>query len=489
MCKNNNYYLAISLNPSESNAVMGNIENGFLRLTDIYTFHIRLLYLNGIYYWDIYDIIDQIKKTIQISIEKTGKKPQYMSIDCWAHDFALLDEHNNLIELPMSYQNFTDKAYMDEVCEILGKKEIYNITGNNFNPFNTLYQLYYLKKERPALLAKAKKIAFLPDIINYMLTGKLECEPTYAVTTQAFNICTKNWEHAFFDKLGLDVNLMPHVIENGHIIGDVKKEILLGTGIDEMKVILGATSDSSASVNGFAEEGQNWAVIFSKSWTIMGIQVNNPILTNQALKMNFTNSICQENKYFFQSAVYGLELLERCRGFWGDNDISQQEIFNPKAPSFKYLIDLHDPIFLMPNDPIGHIHEFFKKKSLPAPKTKEDIIQCIYESIAFMCRFLLDEIKHFAPEFIERIYIGNGGAHDKYLCSCIANATGISLYAGNENSSTTGNILLQMMTIGEIDNIKKAHELIGTAINYEVFEPYCHAEWDNAYFMKFLNII
>ena len=487
---NKSVYLAVSLNPSESHVVMATLNEGYLRMTEICTFQVRLVYLNNLYYWDIYDLLRQVKRAVILAVQKTGIEPNYLSIDCWSHDFGLFDENDHLIDLPMSYQNFTDDSYMKEVFEILTDKEIYKVTGNNFNSFNSLYQLYFLKKEKPSILARTRKLIFLPDVINYMLTGKMKSEITYAVTTQAFNISTKEWQKDFFDKLDLDVSMMPVVEKPGQILGDVMPEILDELGLTKLEVILGASSDHSTAVTSFAEEGQNWAVIFSRSWVNMGIQLNNPMLTSQAMRMGFTNSVGYIEKTFFQKAAYGLEVLEKCKNFWLDdtNYLTGENIYF-QNPSFKYLMDMRDPALLNPGNVINAINDVFKRNSLPAPKSKEEIIQCVYESLAFICRYMLDQIKHFAPEFIERIYMGNDGANNKYLCQCVANATGTSVYAGNTHSSAMGNVIIQMLTVGDIASMHEAHKIIDSSIGYQVFEPKDHQKWDNAYFSKFLNII
>lgn len=486
----NSAYLAVSLNPSESHVAVATLNNGHLNMVDICTFKVRLVYINDLYYWDIYDILEQIKKAVKLAVRQTGQKPRYISIDCWSHDFGLFDKNDNLIDLPMAYQNFTDDTYMKEVLDIIPGKDLYRVSGNNFNPFNSIFQLYFLKKEKPSILTRAKRLLFLPDIINYLLSGKVMSEITYAITTQAYNITTGEWQKEFFDRLGLDVSMMPQIEKPGKIIGSVRPEILEELGLDEMEVILGASSDLSNAFTSFAEEGQNWAVIFSRTWLLMGIQLNQPILTSQAMKLDFTNSVGYSGKFFFQKAAYGLEILERCKNFWLDdtNYLTGESVYYA-IPSFKYLIDIRDPEILNPGNVITAINSVFKRHGLPAPQSRDEIIQCVYESMGFISRFILDSAKHFAPEFIERIYMGNDGALNKYLCQCVANATGISVYAGNAHSSTMGNIIIQMLTVGDIQSMQEAHKIIDSSIGYQVYEPRDHQKWESVYFSKFLNLI
>ncbi len=484
-------YLAISLNPSESHAVMGTLDSEKnLVVTDICEFRVRLVYLNGLYYWDIYDLFEQIKRTIKLAMHKTGAPPDYLALDCWAHDFGLFDERDEMIDLPMSYRNFTSDQYMNEVFGIIPPKEIYRVTGNNFNTFNSIFQLYYLKKEKPGVLARTRRLMFLPDILNYLLTGQSASETTYAVTTQAFNISTHEWQAEFFEALGLDVSIMPAVEKPGRVLGSLKKEILDELELSDLKVILGATTDHSTALASFAEEGQNWAVIFSRSWMLMGIQLNDPVLSSQAMRMSFTNSVSYIDKYFFQKAAYGLGVLENCKNIWLDdtNFLTGENISFP-TPSFKYLLNIRNMELLTPGNVFNSINALFRRYSQPPPATREQTIQCIYESLAFMSRFILDQIKHFAPEFIERIYMGNDGAENKYLCQCVANATGTSIYAGNRHSSAVGNVIIQMLTVGDIANMAEARKIIDASIGYQIFEPREARKWDEVYLTKFLNLM
>lgn len=483
-------FLSVSLNSSDTRVVLTTLHEKQLCLQEIRCFQVRMVYINGTYYWDIYDLIREIKRSIIICIKKTGIKPNYISFDSWAHDFGLLDEDDKLIDLPMSYHNFTNPAYMEEVGKIMPFKDIYKITGNNFNSFNSIYQLAYLKQEKSNILNKARKLLFIPDLVNFMLTGVKKTDITYATTSQAYNISENCWDKTIFEKLGIDINIMPEVTKPGQILGDVRPEILNEVGLEKLQVILSAGCDMSSAVTSFAEEGQNWAAIFSGTWVVMGIQLDKPILTTQAMKMSFTNSLGYTDKYFFQKATYGLGLLDKCSNMWIDevNHLSGQGVtYHP--PSFKYLMDMRSPELMSPYNALNSIEKVFKKQNEDAPKTKMEITQCIYESIAFMCHYMLDQIKLFAPEFIERIYVGNDGANNPYLCQCIADATGTSVYASNYLSSIVGNVIIQMMTTGQISSMAEAHKIVDTSIGYKIFEPKKHDMWDDIYYSKFLKLI
>lgn len=483
-------YITISINSMESQVVRASYnQTDGLSVDKVCSFQVKMIRRDNIYYWDIYDLVSQIKNSVVKCIEKFDEKPDYIAFNCWAHDFALLDESGEIIDLPMAHNTFVDSTIMNSVLSRVSKDEIYNITGNSFNAFNTIYQLAYLKRYKPEVIDRAKSLLFMPDLLVYMLTGEMCTELTYATTSQLFNLAERRWDSRLFDTIGVDISIMQEVVDPGTKIFSVRESVKSQLHLDDLKVVVGVTNDLSASVMSFAEEGSNWAVLFSRTWAIMGINLNHPILSEQAQEMNFTNSPTYGNgNYCLQRSFYGLGLLSRFMDSCGNVEIINRGI-DSEHPSFKYLLDMRSPEIIEPNDTLGSIQNIFIKRGDTPPYTFQEVETCIYESIGYMCRYTLDHIKLFAPEFIERIYIGDLGADNSRLCQTVADATGITVYAGNSLSSAIGSIIVQLIATNEVDSLATAREIVAKSIGYTVYKPKNRTLWDENYFSNFLEVI
>ena len=463
-------FLSFDLGAESGRAILGRYNAGILDLKDIARFPNIPVALPGSLRWDILRLWTEIRKTLEHPpVEKLAS----IGFDTWGVDYALIGEKGQLLENPYHYRDHRTDGMVEEVCGIAGRDRIYSLTGIQFMPINTLYQLYAASRRTPRLLDSADAIVTIPDLFNYWLTGNLGAEYTNATTTQFMNARTRSWATELFDVLGLPARILPKIFEPGTIIGDTA-----GT-----PVVAPACHDTGSAVAAVATKGKA-AFLSSGTWSLLGTEISQPVMTPRALELNFTNEggVCGTTRIL--KNIGGLWLLQSCRKCWNESgyEYSYDELLaaaEAEKTQFTSLIDPDDPSFLNPPSMVDAIAAYCRKTGQRPPATPGAFTRAILESLAFKYRIVLESMEELIGHRLEEIRIIGGGSKNKLLNQFTANATGRPVVAGPVEATALGNIAVQMMATGAVASLDDARAVIDRSFPTIRYEP--NEDWSSHY--------
>jgi rhamnulokinase len=373
---------------------------------------------------------------------------------------------------------------MEEVFKIIPRKELYLMTGIQLMQFNTLFQLYAYKRDRSPLLEITKDILFMPDALGYLFSGVKKNEFSIASTSQFLKPGKLEYEQKLFDAIGFDISLMQELVLPGTILGNIKTDIQKETGSASIPVVAVAAHDTASAIASVPASGHNWAYISSGTWSLMGIESDHPLISEEIQKLNFTNEGGVEGTTRFLKNIMGLWLLQECRRKWSEEyNYSWPEMveMSLKAQPFKCLIDPDAREFLNPGDMPAAIAAFCVKTGQREPETHGEVIRTIFESLAMKYRSTLDSIMEVSQIEIEKIHIIGGGANNELLCQYASNATNLPVYAGPTEATAIGNIMMQAKAMGAVSSLCEIRQIVFDSFETKIFYPEDVILWNTEY--------
>lgn len=473
-------YLSVDLGAESGRVTLGIHDDDRLHLEEVARFPTGTTRIRGRLHWDVAGMFEEIKRTLK-SVADSPAKPESIGVDSWGVDFALLAGDGALLELPVAYRDSRTEGMMEKLFERVPPEEIYRKTGIQFMQINTLYQLFAMAERKSPLLRAAKDLLFIPDYFNHLLTGKKVAEFTNATTSQFFNVHENRWDDELLEIAGVSPSLMQEIVQPGTPIGHLTKELREDTGLADIPVIAPATHDTGSAVAAAPAEGDDWAYISSGTWSLMGIEIREPVTTEKAQNLNFTNEGGVDGTYRFLKNIMGLWLLQRCRAEFDKKfEYDELGLMAAEAPAFASLIDIDDPRFLNPPSMLEAIAESCRETGQPPPQTPAAFARCVLESLALQYRTVLDELRRIHDGPIRRIHILGGGARNKPLCQMTADATGLSVIAGPAEATSVGNLIVQAKALGHIGSLRDARALVRRSFKIEEYEPAENAGWGSA---------
>jgi rhamnulokinase len=487
----NNNFLAFDLGASSGRAMLGSLTDGKIILTEIHRFPNQMIKVNGHYYWNIFNIFKELKTGLKKCIKDHNIQPLSIGVDTWGVDIALLDREGMITGLPNAYRDSRTDTAMEDFYKIIPRDELYRMTGIQFMQFNTLFQLFSMVRDKSPQMEIVEDILFTPDALNYLFCGIKKNEYSIASTSQLLKPGKPEFEKKLFDAMNLNVNLMQDIVLPGEVLGNISAEISKETGSDEIPVVAVASHDTASAVASVPAKGKNWAYISSGTWSLMGIETDKPLISDEIQKLNYTNEGGVEGTTRFLKNIMGLWLLQECRRHWlTEREYSWPEMveMSIKAEPFKCLVDPDDISFLNPENMPEAIISFCKKTGQPVPGSHGQMIRCIFESLALKYRFVLDQIRNVSPNDIENIHIIGGGANNELLCQFTSNSTGMQVLAGPTEATAIGNIMMQAKALGVVESLEKMREMIKDSIEIKTYSPQETATWNEQY-IRFKKLI
>ncbi len=484
-------FLAFDLGASSGRGMLGDLRDGRLRMREICRFPNGTISVQGRLHWNLFALFERIKEGLRLCAQENGGPPLSVGIDTWGVDFGLLAQDGGILGLPYGYRDRRTEGAMESFFAKLPRERVYELTGIQFLPFNTLFQLEAMVRDKSPLLDIATGLLFIPDLLTYLLTGIKKTEFTFATTSQLFNPIKNNWEDEIFAALGLPTEMMQDVVSPGDRVGETTSEIAEEVRLERVPVVAVATHDTGSAVAAVPAEGADWAYISSGTWSLMGVETKNPIINGESLQLNFTNEGGVEGTFRFLKNIAGLWLLEECRRSWAnERECGYEELMDSaqSAAPFKAFIDPDREEFLNPPDMPEAIRRVCSGAGQKAPESAGEFVRCILESLALKYRLVLDQLRRAYPHPINRIHVIGGGAQNRMLCRFTANAAGLPVIAGPAEATAVGNIMVQALAAGFIANLADMRGVIRRSFELTVFEPRQTAEWDAAY-DRFRNLI
>ncbi|MCS0654779.1 rhamnulokinase [Cytobacillus firmus] len=461
--------LAVDIGASSGRLIAGHLEEGVLKLEEIYRFENKIIKNLDQFCWDVDTLFMEIKKGIH-ECSKRGLEPDSIGIDTWAIDFVLLDEYDQPLTEAVSYRDPRTAGMMEEVFKVIGKEQLYLETGIQFLTFNTIYQLEALRRDRPEVLTRAKTFLMIPDYFNYLLTGKKSNEYTNATTTQLVNAFSKNWDADIIEKLGINKEIFQEIMPPGTVLGKLKKELAADFGFD-LEVILPATHDTGSAVVAVPEV-ENTIYISSGTWSLIGVENRFPICVPKARQYNYTNEGGVDYRYRFLKNIMGLWMIQEVKRNYKDQySFSELVELAREAADFHTIINVDDGRFLKPDHMIAEIQDYCTEKNLPVPETPGEIAKCIFVSLAESYQNAILEIEEIFEQEFKTINVIGGGCQNEYLNQLIANKTGKVVIAGPSEATAIGNLAAQLISLGEIGDLKEARTIIKRSFDLKGFTP------------------
>lgn len=483
--------LAFDLGASSGRAVVGEMKNQKLIVHEIHRFSNDPVQVGKHLHWDILRLFYEIKQGIVKANQ--GFKLNSMAIDSWAVDFGLLDKNGELLRNPYHYRDHQTDGIMEEVFSKIKKEEIFNRTGIQFLPFNTIYQLYAIKKQNSDLLDQTDTLLLIPDLLRYFLTGKKIYEFSNITTTQLFDPIDMKWDSYLIERLGLPSHIfLEDVVTPGAIIGRLSVEISKELNVPQIQVIAIGEHDTASAVAAVPADTSDFAYLSCGTWSLMGTEVPAPVINEQALQSNFTNEGGVEGTFRLLKNIMGLWLVQECKRIWSieGKDFSFAELINEaeKVSGFQSFIEPDDVRFLNPvNMPI-EIQNYCKETNQKVPETIGEIIRCIMESLAFKYRYVFEETARVACKQFNGLNMVGGGIQNELLCQLTSNALGKPVWAGPVEASAIGNISMQLIGIGIIKNIKEARNIIKQSFPIKTYHPVDQNYWYTNY-TRFCDVV
>ena len=477
-------YLAFDLGAESGRAVLGDLQSGVLTISEVHRFRNQPTERDGSLRWEVGHLWFEICKTLNSL--GTGKLAG-IGVDAWGVDYALLGEHGQLLEDPYHYRDRRTEGVMEEVFRKVPREDIYRTTGIQFMPINTLYQLYAAHRDTPATVAAAKQLVTIPDLFNYWLSGKAVCEFTNATTTQLVDPVRRVWARDFMQQVGLRADLPSPIVEPGTVIGPLLRGVVSNSSLAGTPIIAPACHDTGSAVAAItARDGI--AFLSSGTWSLIGTELDGPVLTPEALKLNFTNEGGVNGTTRLLKNVMGLWMLQGCRNCWsaqGQNGSYAElvELAN-QAPAFCHLVDPDDEMFLRPADMVAAIDQFCSKTQQPTPSNPGAYVRCILESLAMKYRLTLRSLEQLCGRHIEQVRVVGGGSRNRLLNQFTANATGRTVLAGPAEATALGNIAVQILATGVASSLGEVRAIVERSFPTEAFEPTETDKWER-HFQRF----
>ncbi|MEB3103569.1 rhamnulokinase [Paenibacillaceae bacterium T2] len=478
--------LAFDLGAGSGRAIVGRLDKQQERLTveEIHRFSNDPVKAGNYLHWDILRLLHEIKqgilksKHLEIELESMG-------IDSWAVDFGLLSRSGELLGNPYHYRDHQTDGIMEEVAGRVGKNEIFARTGLQFLPFNTIYQLYALKKRSSPLLEKAAALLMIPDLLRYFLTGEMITEYTNATTTQLWNPTTGSWDTELMERLDLSVNLLLPPVAAGSKAGSLSKDVSQELGIDSIPIIAVGEHDTASAVAAVPATEEKFAYLISGTWSLMGTELSSPVLNDQALAWNFTNEGGVYGTNRLLKNIMGLWLIQECKRTWDKEgkDLSFEKLVElaKEADPFQSFIDPDHPSFLNPDHMPDQIRQFCRDTGQYVPQTEGEIARIIFESLALKYRTILEQIEQLSAHSFKNLYMVGGGIQNQLLCQFTANAVRREVLAGPVEASALGNLVVQYISLGHIADLKQARRIIRTSFPARIYRPVDTEIWLKAY--------
>lgn len=486
----NKKVLAIDFGASSGRAIIGEFDGEHITLNEIHRFSNDPVILGGTMYWDVLRLFHEIKQSL-IKAKEYGEVDS-LAIDTWGVDFGLIDADGRLIDNPVHYRDSRTAGMLDEAFKMIPRDELYKATGNQFMEINTAFQLLSLVKNRPELLKRADKMLLMPDLFSYFLSGQIVAERSIASTTQLFDQISKDWSTDTVKALGIDTKLFPQIVESGTVIGTLSPEICKELDINPIKVISVCGHDTQSALVATPAKEKDFAFLSSGTWSLLGTELDEPIVDENSLRLNVTNEQGYAGKTSFLKNIIGLWLIQESRRQWiregREFSFMELESLAKEAEPFKCFIDPDAPEFTPAGNIPERIKKYCEKTGQYIPQTVGEIMRCIYESLALKYRAAISELEACTGKRFKTLYMIGGGTKDRFLSSLTACSCGITVSSGPVEATAFGNIAIQLMTTGDIKDLDNAREIVRNSEKIYTYEPKNTKEWDEAY-NRFLSAV
>ena len=480
MSSKDNIYIAIDLGAGSGRVNAGIVNSqGDFSLEDIHRFDTVSVERDGHYYWDIKTIYQSILQGLEVAASKYRSAIQSVGVDTWGVDYAWLDASGTLLGDPFQYRDPRTQGVPEKLFQKISKEVIFQQTGIQFMDFNTLYQLYAEKIAGNSSIKNADRLLLIPDLIGYWLSGSVYAERTIASTTQFLNPITGCWAESLLSSSGIPEKLLPKIVEPATPVGEIKKELQHSLDFPSAQVIAVGGHDTASAVAGVPSPSSGRVYLSSGTWSLMGIECSQPIITPEALQAGFSNEVGVGRTFRFLKNICGMWLIQQCKVEWDKEKVLEFDtmVALAKEAVIDSVIDPDAPDFVLPKQMPDKIRNYCQKTGQEIPESNGAILAVIFQSLAAKYRIVFDQLSQFSSIPLNQFHIVGGGCKNEYLCQCTANALAIPVKAGPAEASSLGNIITQMLALGVVKSLDQGRELIAKNFTVKSYFPDGNPKW------------
>ncbi|OKK04145.1 rhamnulokinase [Streptomyces sp. CB02400] len=458
-------YAAVDLGASSGRVMVGRVGPDSLELTEAHRFPNRPVRVPEGLRWDVLGLYAGVLDGL-----KAAGAVDSVGIDSWAVDYGLLDADGALLGNPVHYRDSRTDGIAEKVWATVPAEELYAATGLQYAPFNTLYQLTAARES--AQLARARRLLLIPDLLTYWLTGEQGTELTNASTTQLIDPRTRDWAHGVAERLGIDLSLFAPLRQPGDAAGVLRPEVLEEAGLaGPVPVTAVGSHDTASAVAAIPADGERFAYICTGTWSLAGLELDAPVLTEESRAANFTNELGLDGTVRYLRNIMGLWLLQECVRAWGQPDLGALLLDAAKVPALRSVVDAGDAAFLAPGRMPERIAEACRDSGQPVPATPAEITRCILDSLALAHRKAVEDAQRLAGQSADVVYIVGGGTRNALLCQLTADACGLPVVSGPTEAAALGNVLVQARAHGLVGDLAGMRRLLTRTQLLTRYEP------------------
>ncbi|MFD8232415.1 rhamnulokinase family protein [Streptomyces sp. NPDC059696] len=468
-------YAAVDLGASSGRVMVGRVGRASLELSEAHRFPNRPVRVPEGLRWDVLGlyagVLDGLRAAGQVGS---------VGIDSWAVDYGLLDEDGALLGNPVHYRDARTEGVAQKVWATVPAAELYAATGLQDAPFNTLYQLTAARST--ARLAQARRLLLMPDLLTYWLTGEQGTELTNASTTQLIDPRTRDWAYGVAERLGIDLGLFAPLRRPGDPAGVLRPEVLEETGLaGPVPVTAVGSHDTASAVAAVPAPDERFAYICTGTWSLAGLELTAPVLTEESRAANFTNELGLDGTVRYLRNIMGLWLLQECVRAWGDPDLGALLPAASRVPALRSVVDAGDAAFLAPGRMPERIAAACRASGQPVPESPAEVTRCILDSLALAHRRAVQDAQRLAGHPVDVVHVVGGGTRNALLCQLTADACGLPVVAGPTEAAALGNVLVQARADGLVGDLAAMRRLLVHTQPLTRYEPRGGTErWDAA---------
>jgi rhamnulokinase len=488
---NPTYYIACDLGAESGRVMLGRLEDGRLTLEEMHRFPSAAVRVLGSLRWDVLRIFEELKTGLRKVAQRKAPAAS-LSVDSWGVDYVLLNAVHPMLAPPFHYRDARTESTYDKVRAQVGPELIFAETGIQFMPINTIYHLASDVEHSRALLEVADCFLTIGDYFNYLFSGVPRVDESNASTTQLYNPRTRAWSDTLIERCGFPRKIFPRIVAPGTVLGPLLPEVVAETGLNDLQVVATCSHDTGAAVAAVpAGQGDDWAYLSSGTWSLLGVELPQPLISEKVRERNFTNEAGYGGTTRFLKNIVGLWILQESRREWArqgrELDYGTLTREAQTAEPFRSLIDPRAVRFLKPGDMPQKIVAYCRETGQPAPETPGQFVRCILESLALLYRVTIEEMEQLTGRAIGRLHIVGGGSQSALLNQFAASAIQRQVVAGPAEATAAGNVLLQALALGHLESLAALRQIVRDSFGLQTFEPLDAESWQAAY-QRFLGL-
>jgi rhamnulokinase len=483
--------LAFDIGAESGRAIIGRFNGERVSLEEVHRFPNGPVRVGDHLYTDILNIWTWIQEGIQKAYSRSGDNIHGIGVDTWGVDYALLDKNDRLLANPYHYRDHRTDGLMEQMFSIVPSERIYQQTGNQFMQFNSLIQLFAMKKQEPQLLGNAQTLLMLPDLLHFWLCGEKVSEFCNSTTTQCFDQQAGKWAVRLLEKFDLPAGIFQKITKPGTAIGSLHTWLTPGNS-KRIPIILPASHDTASAVTAVPVDQRDFLYISSGTWSLVGTELDQPVISEESLRKNLTNEGNPCGKTKFLKIVPGMWILQQCKYEWANRGItySYDDLTQlaASATNRSPFIDVTSPEFLDPGLMVHRVQDYCRRSGQTVPTSDGEVVYCVLKSLACLYRSLLSDFEAVLGKDLPVVHIIGGGSRNSFLNQMTADITRKPVVAGPVEATAAGNILVQVMGIGYLSTMDDIRQVVHRSFKPLRFEPSSSAVWEDEY-QKYLKVL